>query len=70
MWLLDLRPSVPRRYERPTRLRRLFRSPLARHVRAAAAATFWPAWISAGVVLALLVLTYVQSLTPITGAIK
>ena len=49
LWLLDLRPSVPRRYEQPnlvTFLARLwFRilcSPAADHLRAARRATFWP----------------------------
>ena len=64
MWLLDLRPSVPRRYERPTgACAPVFRI-LARPrptPRRGTRATFWPLAISAGVMLALLVLTYVQA---------
>ena len=65
--LLDLRPSVPRRVERPSRLRRLFRSPLARHVRAAARSTFWPTVVIAGYALGIFLLHLVQVLTPVTA---
>jgi hypothetical protein len=69
--LLDLYPSVPTRYERPNRLRRLARrvlnSPAAGHLRAATGAAFWPAVCASGVVLAFVVLASLQALTPVTA---
>lgn len=50
--------------------RRIARSPFADHVRASVDAAFWPAVICSGVLLALTVLTYLQSLTPVTGGIR
>jgi hypothetical protein len=70
IWLLDFRPSVPTRYVRRPLLTRVRTSPAAEHLRAATRSTFWPLAISSGVILALVLLTYVQALTPITGAIR
>ena len=57
---------------RPVRAlgRRLASSPLAGHLRSSARAAFWPASIGSGLVLALVVLAYLQSLTPTTGGIR
>lgn len=63
------RPTVPTRVERPNRLRRLTRSPLAVHLRASARSAFWPCAIGAGVIVALLIIAHLQGLAP-TPAIR
>lgn len=62
--LLDLRPSVPRRVVRTSRWRRLLNSPAAAHVRAAVRSTFWPAVVGSSVLLAFVLLTYLQAVAP------
>lgn len=68
-------PGGTTRYYTPrARLRRLARrmarSRFADDVRASVDAAFWPAVICSGVLLALVALTYLQSLTPVTGGIR
>lgn len=50
--------------------RRVRSSAVAGHVRSSVRAAFWPTSIGSGVVVALVVLTWLQSLTPITGGIR
>lgn len=59
-WLL---PSVPTRVVR----RSVLRSPFMRHLRAAVAATFWPAAVCSGLILAAVALTYLQGIAPTTA---
>ena len=59
LWLLDLRPSVPTRYERPDHLR---------HFRDSARAAFWPLAIGCGVILALLIIAHLQGVSPVSSA--
>lgn len=63
-------PSVPTRYQRPNRLRRIATSPAANHLRAAANSAFYPAAIGAGLLLAFFLLHFFQGLTPVTGGIR
>jgi len=70
LWMLDLRPSVPKRVARPNRWQRFRNSPAMRHLRAATSAAYYPAFIGAGLLLAVFVLMHVQALTPVTGGIR
>jgi len=70
--ILDLRPSVPTRHRTFVATLtaiwlRLSTSPAASHLRAATRSAFWPLAISSGVILALVLLTYVQALAPVTA---